>query len=106
MSAVLDAGQTSGLLSALQAVAALALVAALVWLGRRLLASAQLGRRGSESMRVEERIALDLKNTLLIVRVGPRRLLVSTGEHGPARLLAELAAHEPSSSVPSVPEQA
>jgi flagellar biogenesis protein FliO len=89
MSAVLDAGTTSGLLSALQAISALALLAAVFWLGRRLLANAQTGRR-SASMLVEERLGLDLKNALLIVRVGERRLLLATGEQGPARLLTEL----------------
>ncbi|HYJ08685.1 MAG TPA: flagellar biosynthetic protein FliO [Polyangiaceae bacterium] len=99
MRAVLDAGLTSGLLSTLQAVSALVLVAMLVWLGRRVLMATQAGRRGSSHMLIEERLALDLKSALLIVRVGDRRLLLATGD-GAARLLIELSG-EPLAPTPS-----
>lgn len=103
MGVVLDGGQASGLLPALQALTALAVVAALVWLGRRALSTARSGRTGSASMHVEERIGLDLKNALVIVRVGERRMLLATSERGPARLIAELAMPTLADALPREP---
>ncbi|MEY4511855.1 MAG: hypothetical protein RLZZ450_3977 [Pseudomonadota bacterium] len=86
-----DADAGSAVFSALQAVAALLLVLAVVWYARRfLLGGGLVGKRG-ERMKVEERLGLDLRNALLIVRVDERRLLLATSDHGPARLIAELA---------------
>ena len=79
------------MLGLLQALAALSLMFALFWFGRRALLRGNLFARRSERMQIEDRIALDLRNALLIVRVEDRRLLLATGEHGPARLIAELA---------------
>lgn len=79
----------SAAFSLLSALCALALLAALTWLVLRLRTSAAL--RGSANLRIEERVALDLKGSLLIVRVDSRRLLLATSDRGPARLLAELA---------------
>ncbi|MDB4989736.1 MAG: hypothetical protein JWN04_4914 [Myxococcaceae bacterium] len=78
-------------LGLMQALAALAVVFALVWFGRRALAGSSLFGRRSERMQVEERLALDLRNALVIVCVEERRLLLSTSDHGPARLVAELS---------------
>ncbi|MDB4975051.1 MAG: hypothetical protein JWN48_3392 [Myxococcaceae bacterium] len=91
-------------LSFLQAFAALALVSALVWFGRRALTRGGLLGRRSERLRVEERIALDLRNALVVVRVQDegraRRLLLSTSDRGPARLLLELS---PTAATPGAP---
>ena len=90
MGAVLDSGH-SGLLAALQAIAALLLVGGLLWLGRRSLGALRAQRTATGSMRIEERLPLDLKSALVIVRVGDRRLLLATADAQPARLLAELS---------------
>lgn len=79
------------LLGLLQALAALALIFALVWYGRRALARGSLFSRHSSQMRIEDRLALDLRNALVIVRIEERRLLLSLGDHGPAQLVVELS---------------
>ena len=102
MSALLDAGTSSlAWLSALQALVALGLLLAVVWYARRaLLRGNLLGRRSGE-LKLEERLGLDLRNALVVVRIGDRRLLLATSDHGPARLIAELspAPEAPSASV-------
>lgn len=108
MGAVLDSA-SSGTPAALQALAALALVAGLWWLLRR--GPTLLPRAQGTSLRVEERIALDGRNALVIVRVDARRLLLATAEGAPARLVCELppsAATEPAAgaSLPSSVESA
>ena len=73
-----------------QALAALVLMFGLVWYGRRALARGSLFSRRSAQMRVEDRIAIDLRNALVIVRVEERRLLLALSDHGPAQLITEL----------------
>lgn len=86
-----DADPGSAAFSALQAFAALLLVAAGVWYARRfLLGSNVTGKRGGR-MKIEERLGLDLRNGLLIVRIDERRLLLATSDRGPARLITELS---------------
>ena len=90
-----DADPGSAVFSALQAFAALLLVAAGVWYARRFLLGGTLaGKRGGR-IKIEERVGIDLRNGLLIVRVDERRLLLSTSDRGPARLLVELAPAAP-----------
>ena len=89
MGAVLDMGH-SGVWSVLQALSALLLLGALVWAAKRGLLFGKAAAK-SASMQVEERIALDLKNALVIVRVGERRLLLAIADAQPARLLCELS---------------
>lgn len=87
--AVLDMG-SSGVWSALQALSALLLLAALAWTAKRGLLFGKVAAK-SATMQVEERIALDLKNALVIVRVGERRLLLAVADAQPARLVCELS---------------
>ena len=87
------------LLGVLQALAALVLIFALVWFGKRALARGSLFSRRSAHMHVEDRLAIDLRNALVIVRVEDKRLLLSLSDHGPAQLLAELAREDPASLV-------
>ena len=89
MGVVLDVGVGS-LFGLLQALAALVFVGALAWLARRLVLQRRFGRE-SAALRIEERLPIGLRDSLLIVRVEQRRFLLSTGERGPARLIAELA---------------
>jgi flagellar biogenesis protein FliO len=92
MGAVLDSA-SSGIPAALQALAALALVAGMWWLlkhGPML----RPGARGT-NLQVEERIALDGQSALLIVRVDARRLLLATSKGAAARLVCELAQQSP-----------
>jgi flagellar biogenesis protein FliO len=98
MGVVLDVGVGS-LFGLLQASAALVLVGALAWLSRRLLLQKRLAHTRS-ALRIEERLSIDLRSALVIVRVEQRRFLLATGERGPARLIAELASESalPSSS--------
>jgi flagellar biogenesis protein FliO len=103
LDAALHSGQ-SAILSVLQALAAMLLLAALFWIGRRGLMMRNT-RGQSATMQVEERIALDLKNALIIVRVGDRRLLLATAEVGTARLLCELAAPTGPAPLPSAPRE-
>lgn len=85
-----DVGAGSAVFSALQAVAALLLVLAVAWYARRFLLGGGLSSKRGGRMKIEERLGLDLRNALLIVRVDERRLLLSTSDRGPARLVAEL----------------
>lgn len=86
----IDAGSGSALFSALQAVAALLLVLAVAWYARRFLLGGGLASKRGGRMQIEERLGLDLRNALLIVRVDERRLLLATSDRGPARLVSEL----------------
>lgn len=101
MSALLEAAIASGtnstvvgephLSGALQALATLALLAAAFWLVWRLRRAGSPGSLGNGRLHIEERVRLDLRSALLVVRVDDRRLLLATSEHGPARLITELA---------------
>jgi flagellar biogenesis protein FliO len=78
-------------LALLQVVMALALVSALAVLILRALARRGFGRSASEAgMQIEQRLALDPQQALLIVRVEGRRLLLASHRTAPARLLVEL----------------
>jgi flagellar biogenesis protein FliO len=94
MSSLLSAGAALGdyLSGLLQALAALGAVAACAWLALRF--GALRGALGPRSQRlsVEDRLRLDARSQLLIVRVEQRRLLIATHTDGAARLLAELEA--------------
>jgi flagellar biogenesis protein FliO len=72
-----------------QALCALALLGALVWLVRRTGFHVLVPRK-NRLLQVEERLPLDLRNGLVIVRAEGRRLLLAVSDHGPARLLLEL----------------
>jgi flagellar biogenesis protein FliO len=90
--ALLQATTGSAFFATLQALSALLLVLVVVWYTRRaLLGGGLIGKRG-ERMKLEERLGLDLRNALVIVRVEERRLLLALSDRGPARLIAELAA--------------
>lgn len=81
----------------LQALAALGVVAAFAFVALRLGAlRGALSARG-QRLSVEDRLRLDARSQLLIVRVEQRRLLIATHADGAARLLTELgeAASEP-----------
>ncbi|MET0285156.1 MAG: flagellar biosynthetic protein FliO [Polyangiales bacterium] len=72
-----------------QAICALLLLGALVWLVRRT-GFGVLVPRKNRLLEVEERLPLDLRNGLVIARVEGRRILLAVSDHGPARLLLEL----------------
>ena len=77
-------------LSLVQAVVALALVCGLAWVSLRWAARHGLGGGRGERMRVLERLPLDPRRSLFLVRVGSRVLLVGSGDGGAPQLLAEL----------------
>lgn len=92
MGSLLSASASLGdyLSGLLQALAALGVVAAFAFLVLRFGAlRAALGPRG-QRLSVEDRLRLDARSQLLIVRVEQRRLLIATHTEGAARLLAEL----------------
>jgi flagellar biogenesis protein FliO len=93
MSALLDASPKAGASDAwfalAQALAVLAATAAFVWWLWRTRQQTFRFKAGN-NLRVEARLALDLKNTLWIVEVEGRRLLLSTSDGAPPRLLSEL----------------
>jgi len=91
----IEADPGSAVFSVLQAVAALLLVLAIAWYARRFLLGGGLTGKRGERIKIEERLGLDLRNTLLIVQVDERRLLLSTSDRGPARLVAELTPAAP-----------
>jgi len=86
-------------LAALAAVCLLALVA-LRWGLRRFAGGALDGVAGRGRIRVLERVALDPRRALVLVEIGPRILLVASGE-GPTSLLCEI---DPA-TLPPVPER-
>ena len=67
--------------SLLSAGGALAAVLALIWLIQRLLARAGLVRvtPATRMLGVEERMAIDAKRSLVLVRCGDQRILLLTG---------------------------
>ena len=69
-------------ISLLTAGAALAAVLALIWLIQRVLTRTGLVRVSNPAVRslgIEERMAIDAKRSLLLVRCGERRILLLTG---------------------------
>lgn len=88
-SASLTGDYVSGLL---QAAAAVALVAAAAFLVLRFSSLRSALTQRDKLVSVEERLRLDPRNSLLIVRVEQRRLLIATHADGAAQLLAELPA--------------
>jgi flagellar biogenesis protein FliO len=73
-----------------QALCALALLGALVWVVRRAGFGVFVPRK-NRLLAVEERLPLDMRSALVIVRAEGKRLLLATSDSGPARVLAELA---------------
>jgi flagellar biogenesis protein FliO len=82
----------SELYGLLQAALALVVVALLAVVCLRWLARRGWGRNRGTLVEVEERVALDARNSLMVVRVEGRRLLLATHHAGPARLVTELGA--------------
>ena len=69
-------------ISLLTAGGALAAVLGLIWLIQRVLTRAGLVRVANPALRmlgIEERMAIDAKRSLLLVRCGERRILLLTG---------------------------
>lgn len=93
MSALLDASPKSGAGDAwfalAQALTVLAAAAVFLWVLWRM-RQQTWAAKANKQLRVEARAALDLKNTLWIVDVEGKRLLISTADSAPARLLLEL----------------
>lgn len=73
-----------------QALSALLLLGALVWVVRRVGFGVFSLRKG-RALEIEERLPLDMRGGLVIVRAEGRRWLLATSDRGPARLLVELA---------------
>lgn len=90
-SASLAGDYVSGLL---QAALALAVVAAFAFLVLRFTSLRALLARRGKLLSVEESLRLDPRNSLLIVCVEQRRLLIATHTNGAAQLLAELPSTE------------
>lgn len=81
---------TGELFGLAQALSALALLFAAVWLVRRMRFGSPFGARKNRLLSIEERLPLDLRSGLVIVRAEGRRLLLAVSDQGPARLLVEL----------------
>ncbi|HEX5661650.1 MAG TPA: flagellar biosynthetic protein FliO [Polyangiales bacterium] len=73
-----------------QALCALALLGALVWVVRRAGFGVFVPRK-NRLIEIEDRVALDMRSALVVVRAEGRRWLLATSDQGPARVLAELA---------------
>lgn len=87
----------------LQTLLALAAVCVLAWVVLRWGARRGLGLGASRGqVRVLERISLEPRRSLYLVKVGTRVLLIGAGEGGSPAVLAELDPSE----VPEEPEQA
>jgi flagellar biogenesis protein FliO len=100
VSALLDSA-TGALFGVAQALCALALLLAVIWLLRRTrMGSLPFGAHKARALAVEERIPIDLRSGLVIVRVEGRRLLLATSDSGPARLVSELTPAEPGAKDP------
>ena len=82
----------------LQSLLALAAVSVLAWVVLRWSARAWLGRGGTH-LEIIERLALDHRRGLVLVRAGRRTLLLGVGEGAAPSLVAELDPSE----VPAVP---
>ena len=79
----------------LQGLLALAAVSILAWVVLRWAAKVGFGRvPPGRSMALLDRMPLDARRALYLVRVGPRFLLLGVGEGAAPRLLVELAAEE------------
>jgi flagellar biogenesis protein FliO len=97
-----EAGTSQWGMALLEALLALVLVAALAWLVLKFIAARAVVAPKAGKLVIEERVMLDMKSSLLVVRVGGRRLLVSAGEGGPPRLLTEL---DPEAASPRSPHR-
>jgi flagellar biogenesis protein FliO len=98
---LLDAAHSStaqAAVSLAQAALALAGIALLAWAVRR--ARHVRALRTTGKIRVSEKLPLDLRNTLWVVELDGRRLLIGTADGAPPRLLRELEP-PPSPSSPS-----
>lgn len=94
-----EGGALGSLLSTLLALVA---IAALAYVGLRWLAAKGFGTgRGGEHVQVLERVPLDFKNALYVVRASGRTWLIGTGERGAPRLLTELPSNSPAPPIPT-----
>jgi flagellar biosynthetic protein FliO len=79
----------------LQSLLALVAVCILAWVVLRWSAKAGLGLGGrGEHLEVVERLALDHRRSVVVVRVGKRLMLLGVGENAAPTLLAELEPSE------------
>lgn len=78
----------------LQALLALAAVCILAWIVLRWSAQRGIGLAAGRRVEVLERVALDARHSLHLVRIGERVLLVGVGDGAAPNLLAELPASE------------
>lgn len=93
-------------LALLEAFCVLAVVGALAWFSLRFLQRRGLFALPAHKLELEARLPIDLKNSLVIVQVEGRRLLLSLADGSPARLVAELAArHEPTADAQSAHDE-
>ena len=110
MSVLLQAGEVASelgrtpsetLLGLVQTLLALAAVCVLAWVVLRWGARRGLGLGASRGqVRVLERVPLDARRSLFLVKVGTRTLLVGTGDGAAPNVLRELEAGE----VPELPD--
>ncbi len=86
-----------------QSLLALVAVCILAWVVLRWSAKAGLGIGRGEHLEVVERMALDARRSVVVVRVGKRMLLLGVGEHAAPSLIVELDPNElPRSEAPRV----
>lgn len=81
-----------------QSLLALVAVCVLAWVVLRVGAKAGLGIGRGEHLEVVERMALDARRSVVVVRVGKRMLLLGVGEGAAPQLLTELDPRELPSS--------
>ncbi|MDH5672546.1 MAG: flagellar biosynthetic protein FliO [Myxococcales bacterium] len=102
-----DAAQGSYALDLLRSLLALVFVCLLAWVSLRLLArrglGLGLGSAGNDSLRVEQRVTLDSRHSLVVVRAGGRRLLLGVGQGAAPRLIAELEPEAADAAPPTQP---
>jgi flagellar biogenesis protein FliO len=79
-------------LALLEAFCVLALVGGIAFFALRFLQRRGLLALPSRRLELEARLPIDLKNSLVIVQVEGRRLLLALADGSPARLVAELEA--------------
>lgn len=77
-----------------QSLLALVAVCILAWVVLRWSAKAGLGTGRGEHLEVLERMALDARRSVVVVRVGKRMLLLGVGEHAAPSLITELDPEE------------
>ena len=77
-----------------QSLLALVAVCILAWVVLRWSAKAGLGVGRGEHLEVVERMALDARRSVVVVRVGKRLLLLGVGEQAAPSLIAELDPEE------------